>query len=217
MTKKNHAYWIDKDVTDNVKIEKRILPIECSNRLKIKQVPDYIIIHEVSLGNGRSSEEYGMEHYADKILSDGLNNIKVGYHFLVGDRSIYQFIPEDECTCHSGSDFNYHSIGIERLICEGVNYSNALHNQAKLAATLMVKWNIPLSNVISHKSALLISGKNPKECPSRLIAGQYKGFYIFYREIIKCLKDNDLFFDLLVEDYTIDYDYLINKQLKRSV
>ena len=54
MTKKNHPYWINKDNINNTILESRLLPKECANNLGIEQIPDYIIIHEVSLGLGRS-------------------------------------------------------------------------------------------------------------------------------------------------------------------
>lgn len=173
MTKKNHAYWVNKDNIKDTIVEKRLLPLECANNLGIEQVPDYIIIHEVSLGNGRSPATYNLEYYANKILLDGLNGSKIGYHYLVGDKNVIQFIPDNQCAYHTGTDFNYHSIGIERLICDGVRYPDALHNQAKLAATLMIKWNIPISNVISHKETKRLSNKEIKTCPNRLINGQY--------------------------------------------
>ncbi len=212
MTKKNHAYWVNKDNIKDTVVEKRLLPLECANNLGIEQVPDYIIIHEVSLGNGRSPATYNLEYYANKILLDGLNGSKIGYHYLVGDKNVIQFIPDNQCAYHTGTDFNYHSIGIERLICEGVRYPDALHNQAKLAATLMIKWNIPISNVISHKETKRLSNKEIKTCPNRLINGQYGGFRLFYREIRKCLKDGDLFYELLpVNNLTEDHEKLINR------
>lgn len=213
MKKNNHPYNVS-DVVKNVTVEEKILPDECANRLGIKQTPYYIVIHEVSLGIGRSKETFNMEHYANKIKNDGLNGINIGYHYLVGDKEIYHFIPDTESARHTGTDINWCSIGIERLICEGVRYSDALHNQAKLAATLMVKWDIPLSRVISHKTAKVISNEPIKQCPNRLIVGQYGGFRSFYREIYKCLKDNDLFYELLIEKYAFEeMENLIDKKL----
>jgi len=204
MTKKNHAYWINKKESKKVYVEKHLLPEYLANRIKMKQIPDYIVIHEVSLGLGRSPKDFNMEHYENKIKQDGLNGSQVGYHYLVGDNKIYQFIPDEEQAFHTGTDFNYHSIGIERLICEGVRYPDALHNQAKLAATLMVKWDIPITHVISHKEAKILSKQPIKQCPNRLIAGQYGGFRLFYREIEKCLRDKDLFYEVLNDKYKLD-------------
>jgi len=212
MTKKNHPYWINNDNINNTILESRLLPKECANNLGIEQIPDYIIIHEVSLGLGRSPKEYNLEHYAKKIIDDGLRGSKIGYHYLVSDKKIIQFIDDNQCAFHTGTDFNYHSIGIERLICEGIRYPDALHNQAKLAATLMVKWNIPISNVISHKETKRLSNDEVKQCPNRLIEGQYGGFRIFYREIRKCLQERDLFYEILEDVKQLDYQDLLNRK-----
>lgn len=213
MTKRNHAYWVSDAVLD-VKVTDKMLPEACANRIGILQVPSYIIIHEVSLGLGRSPQHYNMEYYYHKIKEDGLRGKKVGYHYLVGDKEIYQFLPDNECAFHTGTAINYCSIGIERLICEGVRYSDALHNQAKLAATLMVKWDIPISHVLSHKSTKIMMHEEIKECPNRLIQGQYGGFRMFYKEIIKCLRDHDLFYELLVEKYVFEeHQELLDKKI----
>ena len=159
MSSKNRKlYKLSQDIK-NVKVEQRILPDNAANMNLGAQIPKYIVIHEVSLGIGKTPESYNMEHYANKILQDGINGSKVGYHYLVGDKKIYQFIPDDCYTCHTMTSLNYCSIGIERLVCKGISYCDALHNQAKLAATLMVKWDIPFENVISHKTARIMTGK----------------------------------------------------------
>ncbi|MDD3392115.1 MAG: peptidoglycan recognition family protein [Bacilli bacterium] len=141
-----------KHSNNEIAIEEKLITYGMNNRSGLKQIPRYIVIHEVSLGIGRSPETYNMDYYAKKIQSDGENGITIGYHFLVGDKCIYQFLKEDEATHHCGTfEGNNNSIGIERLICQGIDYEQALHNQAKLIATLMVKWNIPIENVVTHK------------------------------------------------------------------
>ena len=97
-----------------VKIEEKLLPLGSANRTGKKQVPEYIVIHEVSLGLGKSPENYNMDHYANLIESQGKEGRSIGYHFLVGDKKIYQFIKEDEATDHTGTlEGNNNSIGIE--------------------------------------------------------------------------------------------------------
>lgn len=215
MLKTNKPYKVHDDVND-VKIEQKFLPLGLNNRSGEHQNPEFIVIHEVSLGIGRSPEEYNMEHYAKKILQDGINGSKIGYHYLVGSNAIFQFIPDDEITCHTGTDyFNSNSIGIERVICSSTYYPNALHNQAKLAATLMLKHNIPINNVISHKSCRIISGNPKKECPGRLIAGQYGGFKAFYNEIKKCIHERDLFFEILYDNIVLtDESQILKKEIE---
>lgn len=185
----------------NTHVIERIIPDECANKSVGKQIPMYIVIHEVSLGLGKTPSSYNLEHYENKIINDGLNGIEVGYHYLVSDDTIYHFIPDTNSTKHTGTILNYCSIGIERLVNEDINFPDAIHNQAKLAATLMVKWHIPLSNVISHEQARIMNNMEPKTCPNRMIAGQYGGFSLFYKEIKKCFQNKDLFYEVILERY----------------
>ena len=90
-----------------------------------------------------------------KLLKDGST---IGYHYLVGDKEVWQFLEDDVATSHTGTPFgNKNSIGVERLICEGVNYEHAIHNQAKLVATLMLKHHIPIQNVLTHKEMQIVA------------------------------------------------------------
>ena len=201
MNEYGEEYPLSNGVLDTHVIE-RIIPDECANKNVGHQIPQYIVIHEVSLGLGRTPSSYNLQHYEDKIINDGLNGIEVGYHYLVSDNIIYHFIPDTNSTRHTGTDFNYCSIGIERLVNEDINFPDALHNQAKLTATLMLKWSIPLSNVISHEQARIIHNMEPKTCPNRMIDGQYGGFGLFYKEIKKCLETRDLFYEVILEKYS---------------
>ena len=196
---KQKKYKLSKDI-NNVHIKKMLLPDNLSNRLHIKQIPKYIVIHETELGLRKYPAEYDMNYYKELITKEGQEGKTIGYHYLCGDKEIWQFIPDDERAHHVGSSINNCSIGLERLINEGTSFPDALHNQAKLAATLMYKWNIPIENVISHKTGRLLGGALPKECPNRLIAGQYGGFKLFYQEVKKCLEVQDFFYEILDTD-----------------
>ena len=158
----------------------------------------------------KSPSKFNLEHYRNKIFIDGITATGiariVGYHYLVTDDKIVQFLPDNEVGHHTGSPFNNHSIGVERIICEGTSYPDALHNQAKLTATLMVKYNIPLRRVITHVDARILSGKDPKYCPGRLLYGFYGGMEKFREEIELCIRNNDLFTELLEEHYLVPED-----------
>lgn len=203
-----------------VKIEERLLPLGSANRTGKKQVPEYIVIHEVSLGLGKSPENYNMERYENLIRTQGSEGRSIGYHFLVGDKEIYQFIKEDEATDHTGTlEGNNNSIGIERLICEGISYEHALHNQAKLIATLMVKWNIPLDHVKTHKGMVWTFAperENKKNCPSRMLAGQRGGEEQFRREITKCFKHKWFFYELLNENQIKAINSIMDDELNNT-
>lgn len=145
-------------------------------------------------------------HIKDENNQDIEMKIKVctiGYHYLVGDKDIYQFIEDGVTTSHTGTDFgNKNSIGVERLICKGINYEQATHNQAKLIATLMLKHNIPIENVITHKEMQKRYGnreqkENPKQCPGRMLAGFRGTVQDFKKEIKRCIAYGWLFEDEL--------------------
>ncbi len=123
----------------------------------------------------------------------------VGYHYLVSDKKIYRFIPDNISTEHTGTDYgNCNSIGIERIVCSGTDWDLAIHNQAKLSATLMVKWKIPLNRVVTHKRIQELFGddnqkNNPKQCPNALLNGYNGNLKDFFTDIKKCLLNCDFF------------------------
>ena len=49
------------DKARNTKIEYRLLPLECENRLQKEQVPQYIVIHEVTLGTHETPSNENMD------------------------------------------------------------------------------------------------------------------------------------------------------------
>ena len=220
MDKYGQEYELSNECLDT-QVTERLIPDKCANKKVHKQVPEYIIIHEVSLGLGKTPSSYNLQHYEEKIINDGLNGSEVGYHYLVSDKEIYHFIPDINATRHTGTDFNNYSIGIERLVNEDIYFPDALHNQAKLAATLMVKWQIPISNVISHEQARILCNAEPKPCPNRMIDGQYGGFTSFYKEIKKCFENRDLFYEVIMEKYdpqnTIDEFIEKGMELKKEL
>jgi len=176
------------------------LPIGNSRERKFQE-PRYIVIHETSIGIEKAPLYKNMEYYTNKLMNDKDN--VVAYHYLCSDDKIIQFIPDFEVAYHSGTKLNYRSIGIERLVNEAVNFPEALHNQAKLTATLMYKWGIPLRRVITHKNARIAVEAIPKECPARMLDFQYGGEDAFLREVVYCIRNKDFFSDVLNVSLTV--------------
>lgn len=208
---------VNYNITDkarNTKIEYRLLPLECENRLQKEQVPQYIVIHEVTLGTHETPSNENMDFFENLILTQGHNGRTIGYHYLCGDDKIYQFIPDTEAAHHTGSAFNNCSIGIERLVCEGLSTEDALYNQAKLTATLMLKYDILPSGIITHKEARIMDNREIKECPGRLLAGMYGGMDKFKEVVKNCLVNKDLFYELLAEKYAKENDNILAKTNK---
>ena len=220
MSKKYHLFKRPSKNMPEVHVTSKLLPSNFPN-VQEPQIPTYIVIHEVSTGLGKSPENYNMEHYYNKIYEAGKNGSSIGYHYLVGDKEIYQFIPDTVATSHTGTFFgNSNSIGIERLICKGVNYEYAIHNQAKLTATLMLKHNIPLNHVLTHKQMQLQYGSevkkaNPTPCPSRLISGFRGTFVDFKTEIKRCFMYGWFFKELLTEEQIKELPIIQELALKK--
>lgn len=180
-----------------IKFEKYLLPEGATNIIG-DQNPTHIVIHEVWEGTKDAPKEKNIDYYKDaifenaKIQEEDYKRFEIGYHYIVDEKSVYQFIPDNKATCHTGTKHgNRRSIGVERIICKGNNHYKSIHNQAELIATLMLKHNIPLENVITHKEMQIQYGndkkrENPKKCPGRLLAGYRGTVQSFKQEIEKC-------------------------------
>jgi len=172
-----------------------LIPVGATNRSGELRQPTYITIHECSLGTGKTPSSYNREYYIHLMEKPKVK--KSGYHYLVTDTEVIRFIPDDEIAIHAGTYFgNLRSIGIERLVNVDVNFEKAISIQAKLAATLMKKWNIPISNVVSHK---YWSGKG---CPARLLAGQNRGWKKgFIPQVQHYFESQDFFREVLENNF----------------
>ena len=85
----------------------------------------------------------------------------------------------------------------------------------------MIKWQIPVTKVISHQEARILMNQEAKSCPNRMIDGQYGGFSLFYKEIKKCFETRDLFYEVIMEKYdrqnTIDEFVETGMKLKKEL
>lgn len=152
-----------------------------------KMVPKWITIHETSLGTEVRPADRNFRWYY-KLLH---NETSIGYHFLVqanyGEKPVvYQFLETSVATHHTGNAMgNEESIGIERLVNEDTDFEVAIMTQAKLTASLMYIYHIPIEHVVPHK---YWSGK---ECPARLLAGMYGGWQGFIEKVQCCFDNKD--------------------------
>lgn len=159
-------------------LKKRLLLKNSPKRVG-KMCPKWITIHETSLGTKVRPADRDFRWYY-KLLHNGTS---IGYHFLVQaryheDAVIYQFLETCVATNHTGNSIgNSESIGIERLVNVETDFEVAIKIQAKLTATLMHMYNIPIERVVPHK---YWSGK---ECPARLLAGMHGGWDGFIEKV----------------------------------
>lgn len=178
-------------------IENRIIPYGPNFLGTIERNSEtYITIHESSLGTGFATADRTLDYYENRLKHppEGVNP-KIGYHFMVDGDRLVQFIPLNYRTAHAGTDVGNNSIAIERLVNCNVDFPKAIANQAKLTATLMHMYNIPIGHVVPHQ---FWSGKG---CPSRLLAGMYGGWDGFIAQVEKFYADHDIFG---IEEITLD-------------
>lgn len=170
-------------------IENRILPPGANYLGEIdRNESTFITIHESSDGLGYAQDNRTLEYYENRLLNPPKGLEQIGYHFMVSDNKIAQFIPINFRTAHAGStEGNSSSIAIERLVNRFINFPVAIANQAKLTATLMTMYNIPIEHVVPHK---YWSGK---ECPARLLAGMYGGWDGFISQVKAFYDSGDIF------------------------
>lgn len=155
-----------------------------------RNIPEWITIHETSIGLEKQPASKDAKHYIE-LLEHPKGDPRVAYHFLCGDNQVWQLLPTWVRTAHSGSTEGNSSIGIERLVNVEIDFDKAIRNQAKLTATLMKMYNIHISHVVPHK---YWSGK---ECPARLLAGEYGWDWgRFIRTTMEYYEKKDFFTDV---------------------
>lgn len=169
-------------------IENRILPPGANYLGEIdRNESTFITIHESSIGLGFADDNRTFEYYENRLLNPPKGQERIGYHFMVSDDKIVQFIPVNFRTAHAGSTEGNSSIAIERLTNRFINFPVAISNQAKLTATLMTMYGIPIEHIVPHKHW---SGK---ECPARLLAGMYGGWDGFISQVKAFYDCGDIF------------------------
>lgn len=128
--------------------------------------PNYITVHEVGNLDPRGGTARATRNYVHNCGGCGPRNEGVSFQAVVGDTESFQLLPWNEVGYHAGDgggDGNYDSIAIETQ--QVGNWNQTLANIAKLVASLMKEFDIPLSRVVQHNHW---SGKN---CPQYLRAG----------------------------------------------
>ncbi|WZK93539.1 N-acetylmuramoyl-L-alanine amidase [Bacillus phage BvP] len=120
----------------------------------------YIVIHETANTN------VGANAQSHANLQKKGNSRDASWHYTVDDKEAVQSFPDSVKCWHSGSSYNSNSIGIEICVNSDGNFKEAVKNAAELTKSLMNKYGIPKSHVITHREA---SGW--KDCPHNLRSG----------------------------------------------
>jgi N-acetylmuramoyl-L-alanine amidase len=125
----------------------------------------YIVIHNTGMANPVMTA---------KRLSSSINNStrQASWHFTIDDFETYQQLNIDEIGWHAGSsEGNNYGVGIEMAVYDGIDFNQALRRTAKLTASLLLKYDLGIKDVVQHYD---FTGKN---CPQVIReAGRWEEF-----------------------------------------
>ena len=192
------------DGVPNLKV-REILPPESKYSIKCPYPmdPTYITVHNT----------YNQASAYNEITFMHNNNDEVSYHFAVDDQEAIQGLPLNRNGWHSGDGGqgtgNRKSIAVEICYSKygGEKFDKAEKNAAKLIASLMDKFNIPIDRIRKHQDW---SGKY---CPHRTLDAGWDRFVdmimteVRYQQILKFASENGLF-----EGYDVDFKGFNHKE-----
>ena len=192
------------DGVPNLKV-REILPPESKYSIKCPYPmdPTYITVHNT----------YNQASAYNEITFMHNNNDEVSYHFAVDDQEAIQGLPLNRNGWLSGDGGqgtgNRKSIAVEICYSKygGEKFDKAEKNAAKLIASLMDKFNIPIDRIRKHQDW---SGKY---CPHRTLDAGWDRFVdmimteVRYQQILKFASENGLF-----EGYDVDFKGFNHKE-----
>lgn len=144
----------------------------------------YIVIHDT--GNPKNGAGAN-NHY---LYFNG-GNRNASAHYFVDSKEIIQTVEDFDTSWHCGDNQKYlngggmlkniaknsNSIGIEICINADGNYNKTINDTLELVKDLMVKYNIPLNNVIRHHD---VSGKM---CPYTMSKNNWEAWHKFKSQL----------------------------------
>ncbi len=180
----DNSYYIDLD--DEAKVATMINNFYCGTHPEVStdilnsrftegyQIPNpnnimWIVCHESGMPlEGQDAELLANLQWKNAYVT--VDARKASWNYQVDAYKIYQSF-SDDIGCWHASDGsrpgtgNANGIGIEMCINQDGNYEGAMHNNAKLVASLMSKYNLKMENIKRHYDM----APDKKECPSYMI------------------------------------------------
>lgn len=144
----------------------------------------YIVIHYT--GNAKDTAAGNASYFANN------KNIGASAHFFVDDNEIYQSVAPKDIAWHCGTKGTYYhpvcrninSIGIEMSCSQNYKVSEKTkQNTINFVKELMIKYNIPSSNVIRHYDV------THKSCPAQM-AGQNNAEWLEFKKQLSGDEEN---------------------------
>jgi N-acetylmuramoyl-L-alanine amidase len=165
----------------------------------------YIVIHYTA--NNGDTAKNNIDYYANN------SNLSASAHYFVDENAIWQSVKDTDTAWHCGAKAykhpycrNANSIGIElcsRKDSSGNYYfkDETIRNAVELTKTLMVKYNIPATNIIRHYD---VTGKI---CPAPMVnnASLWDSFKNMISAPVKKLETgNDIVWELMNGKYKVE-------------
>lgn len=159
----------------------------------------FITVHESAMTNTTDTAQY-LAQIQHEFAFERENPREASWHYQVDAYSIYQSYEDNIACWHAGETYgNRYGIGIEMCVNQGGNYEGTLANNAKLVASLLLKYNLDLNNVYRHYD------HSQKECPSYLIRTNrwYEFLQMVTKEYLvqKYLNDVTIKYELSTDEY----------------
>ncbi|HHX78618.1 MAG TPA: hypothetical protein GX695_02560 [Acholeplasmataceae bacterium] len=216
-------FYIDEDL----KMTEHIVPAENtiirSNRKR--ESTNYIVIHNTGMAHPSATAK-GLDEYIHTTKR------AASWHFSIDDKEVFQQIPMDEVAWHAGdgltkypnlwlNDKGFHlgggnlsGVGIESCVYKGVNFNKVMRNVAKLAADLLIKYNLGINAIKQHYD---FSSKN---CPEVIREAKRwdELIHLIKLEYYKKTQLNDVIFtfESLDPEVMDNYGAIINHPIKEK-
>ena len=165
-----------------IRVVKRFIPKgRYGRKLHRPMNPRYITVHSTQNYDGDAWDHARALERGKLRAPKRLGGNRIGYltwHFTVQEDVVMQHLPTNEQGEHADFDGvgNNQSIGIEMCEHRGNSRSQTLQRTAKLCASLMHQYNLPLRSVVPHYHWPR-KGMNPmhKNCPHFLMTNGRPG------------------------------------------
>lgn len=174
----------------------------------------WITVHESAMTTNGHTAKF-LAELQKKNTNGGAD---ASWHYQVDAYSIYQSYADNTIGWHAGDgtstagNGNNNAIGIEMCVNQDGNYEGTITNNAKLVASLLLKYNLGLANVKKHQD------HSGKECPSYLIrTARWQEFMLMVQKeylIQKYLSDATIKYTLTTDNLSKTEDVLNNLFIK---
>ena len=172
----------EKQLFSEIHIVKRFIPKgRYGRKLHRPMTPRYITVHSTQNYDGDAWDHARALERGKLRAPKRLGGNRIGYltwHFTVQEDVVMQHLPTNEQGEHADFDGvgNNQSIGIEMCEHKGNSRSQTLQRTAKLCASLMHQYDLPLRSVVPHYHWPR-KGMNPmhKNCPHFLMTNGRPG------------------------------------------